>query len=129
MKKMILAILTLVLSVPNLYAFDFTSYTDKAYKKRSVDAPIETFFGNEKPSRAYKFIGEITGNIKSAEDLKGALQKEARDAGGDAVINIQTGAPDVIVDGRRASSHGMNSQDWIGVDAEVIVYTDGEPMP
>ncbi|MCX5666858.1 MAG: hypothetical protein NTY34_00875 [Candidatus Omnitrophica bacterium] len=129
MKKMMLVLLALVLSVPILYAFDFTSYTDKAYKKKSVDAPIEIFFGNEKPSRAYKFIGEITGNIKSAEDLKGILQKEARNAGGDAVINIQTGTPDVIVDGRRGNSHRPNSQDWIGVDAEVVVYTDNESMP
>ena len=124
-----LALLALVLSVPNLYAFDFTSYADKPYKKKSVDAPIDIFFGNEKPSRPYKFIGDITGDIKGVQDLKVLLEKEARNAGGDAVINIQTVDPDVIVDGRRDSSHGTNSQDWIGVDAEVIVYSDSESLP
>ena len=135
MKKIMLMLLALVVLVPNLYAIDFMPYTDTEYKKKPSDAPIETFFGNEKPTKDYKVIGEITGTIKNAKDVRVALQREARNAGGDAVIEIQTQSNSNIQNdnkkhgllrGSLISAFGTNIQSWTSINAKVIVYTGSE---
>ena len=127
-RRVIIMCAVILLCSTHVYALnlDFVPYSDSKYEKKTKDTNIELFFGEDKPSRQYKVIGEIVGNVKKASEVRQELQREARKVGGDAVVGIQ------IQQNNPAGGDMVTTliaKQWVNVNAKVIVYTDSESKP
>lgn len=66
----------------------FVSYKDAKYEAKPDTATAELFFDNSKPTKPYDVIGEISGQIETADNIKPMLEARAKQVGGDGVIEI-----------------------------------------
>jgi hypothetical protein len=105
-------------------SLEYIAYNDVKYEKQSDDYSIDLFFGNKKPTKEYEIIGEITGRVRSGDEVRIKLKQQARDQGGDAVIDINASPYYEHVAGHgllsRAISREANS--GIIVKAKLIKY-------
>lgn len=82
----------LILGCTGYSAVTDTTYS-RAYVYRPHSGPVDIFFGDLRPQRAYVEIGLIDivgGQYHSTSDLVRKMQSRARAMGADAVIAIKT---------------------------------------
>ena len=68
----------------------FINYSATNYPPLSKEDPVDLFFQGS-PTKSYDVIGEINGFIIKDENIRPMLEVRARQVGGNAVIDIQTG--------------------------------------